>query len=101
MLIPKTKEKKEKINLLFIIPWMITGGADLFNLNLVKGLDKNKYSITILSTEPNQNALRQDFEQNENVLVYDLTSFLDQKYWITFINYIIEKQNYKSNIKFK
>lgn len=104
MLIPKTKEKKEKINLLFIIPWMITGGADLFNLNLVKGLDKNKYSITILSTEPNQNALRQDFEQNENVLVYDLTSFLDQKYWITFINYIIEKQNINlilnSNSKF-
>lgn len=108
IIIPKIIDKNDKINLLFIIPWMITGGADLFNLNLVKGLDKTKFSITIITTEPNKNVLRQYFEKNENceqiAKVYDLSSFLDQKYWIAFINYIIVKENINvvlnSNSKF-
>ena len=108
IIIPKTLTENNKINILFIIPWMITGGADLFNLNLVKGLDKNKFSITIITTEPNKNVLRQYFEKSEELSqianVYDLTSFLDQKYWVSFINYIIEKENINiilnSNSKF-
>ncbi len=91
------KKKDDKINILFIIPWMITGGADLFNLNLVKGLDKDKFDVTIITTEPNKNVLRQYFEKNEDgtelAKVYDLTSFLDQKYWLAFIDYIINKEN--------
>ena len=59
IIIPKILTENNKINILFIIPWMITGGADLFNLNLVKGLDKNKFAITIITTEPNKNVLRQ------------------------------------------
>ena len=31
--IPKRINKKDTINILFIIPWMVTGGADLFNLS--------------------------------------------------------------------
>lgn len=97
IVVSKMQENNNKINILFIIPWMITGGADLFNLNLVKGLDKNKFSITIITTEPNKNILRQYFEKSaenqEIATVYDLTSFLDQKYWVSFINYIIEKNN--------
>ena len=108
IIIPKILTENNKINILFIIPWMITGGADLFNLNLVKGLDKNKFAITIITTEPNKNVLRQYFEKNEEFSqianVYDLTSFLDQKYWVTCINYIIEIENINiilnSNSKF-
>lgn len=103
IIVPKVKDTTEnKINILMIFPWMITGGADLFNLNLVKGLDKNKYSITIITTEPNENVLRQYFEKYATV--YDLTSFINQKYWPAFINYIIEKENinmfFNSNSKF-
>ena len=91
-----------KINILMILPWMITGGADRFVLDLVSNLDKNKFQITILTTEPNKNVLRQQFE--ENATVYDLTSFLSQKYWLSFINYIIEKNNinliFNTNSKF-
>ena len=91
--IPKRINKKDTINILFIIPWMVTGGADLFNLSLVKGLNKERYEITIISTEPNENVLRQEFENNENVRVYDLTSFLDKRYWAAFVNYIVQKEN--------
>ena len=85
------KSKDKKINILMIIPWMVVGGADKFNLELVKRLDKEKYSVTIITTESNINTLRQQFEKYSTV--YDLTSFLNQKYWYAFINYIIQKNN--------
>ena len=99
---PEPNSDDEKINLLFIVPWLITGGADRFNLNLVKGLDKEKYNITVITTEPNKNTLRQEFEKYSTV--YDLTSFLNQKFWLAFVNYIIERENINiilnSNSKF-
>lgn len=85
------KRKDNKINILMIIPWMITGGADKFNLELVKRLDRNKFNITIITTESNINVLRQQFEKYATV--YDLTTFLNQKDWLSFINYIIQKEN--------
>ena len=88
---PELNENNKKINLLIMVPWIITGGADRFNLNLIKGLDKEKYNIIIITTEPNKNTLRQEFEKY--AIVYDLTSFLNQKFWLAFINYIIKKEN--------
>lgn len=86
-----TKEKKNnKINLLFIIPWMVMGGADKFNIDFINGLDKEKFDVTILTTEPANNIYRQSYK---DVTIYDMTSFLDLKYWPAFVNYIIEKKN--------
>lgn len=85
------KEKTNKINILMIVPWMVMGGADKYNLDLVSKLDKEKFDITIISTEIASNEYRQSFE--EHTSVYDLTTFIDQKYWIAFINYIIKKNN--------
>ena len=90
IVIPKIK-KNEKTKILLIIPWMVVGGADKFNLDVVSKIDKEKYEFIILTTESSENPWRQKFE--EHACVYDLTSFLDRKYWISFINYIIEKNN--------
>lgn len=90
IIIPK-KQRNNKINILLIIPWMTVGGADKFNLDIIKRSNKNKFEFTIISTEPNANDWRQNFE--EYATVYDLTTFLDRKYWISFINYIIEKEH--------
>ena len=90
--IPSVKRSENnKINLLMIVPWMVMGGADQFNFDLISRLDKSKYDITIISTEPAVNTYRQAFE--DYATVYDLSTFLDQKYWVAFINYIIEKNN--------
>lgn len=86
--IPNLKQS-QKIQILMIIPWMITGGADKFNLDLVKNINKDKFEITIVSTLPNTNELKQQFEQYATV--YDLTAFLDRKHWLSFINYLIQK----------
>ena len=84
--------KDSKINILMIIPWMTMGGADKFNLDLLKGLDKNIFNVTIICTVPNSNQWRQKFEEYVDT-IYDLTTFLDQKYWSCFIDSIVTKNN--------
>ncbi len=72
-----------------IIPWMVTGGADKFNLDLITRINKEKFNIIIIMTQPNINNWRQEFE--EHAIVYDLTTFLDKKYWLAFINHVISQ----------
>lgn len=88
IVIPEYK-KSEKIKILLISPWMTMGGADKFNLDLIKGIDKNQFEIIFVTTVPNQNIWRQKFEEHANA-VYDLTTFLDQKYWACFVDYLIQ-----------
>lgn len=88
--VPILKENN-KIKILMMIPWMVTGGADKFNLDLIKNMDKEKFEFIIISTLPSTNELKQQFEQY--AIVYDLTAFLDRKYWLSFINYLIKKNN--------
>lgn len=86
-----TRKKDEKKHILLIFPWLALGGADKFNLDFIKGLSKKDYEFTIITTEPNINVWRQQFE--EYATIYDLTTFLDKKYWPSFVNYIIKKDN--------
>jgi glycosyltransferase involved in cell wall biosynthesis len=88
---PQYKENG-KINILMVIPWMTMGGADKFNLDLVTGIDKNKFNIILVCTVPNDNVWRQKFEKEVDC-IYDLTTFLDQKYWLCFIDYLIYTKN--------
>ena len=101
--IVKLKRKSdEKIHILMIIPWMVTGGADRFNLDLIRGMDKEKFEFTIITTLPSSNEWREKFE--EYATIYDLTTFLEMKDWVSFINYIIYKNNisliFNSNSQF-
>ena len=102
VLLPTKSKKTKKINVLMILPWMVTGGADRFNLNLVKKMSKRKFSFTIITTLPCKNEWRREFEKYATV--YDLTSFLEMKNWTSFINYIIKKNNinliFNSNSEF-
>ena len=101
VVIPQHK-LNHKIKILMILPWMVTGGADKFNLDLIKGLDKEKYEFTIITTEPSNNSWRFQFE--EYAKIYELPTFLNQKYWSAFILYLIQSQNidiiFTSNSKF-
>ena len=96
------KKKNKKINILMILPWMVTGGADRFNLDLVSKMDKRKFDFTIITTLPSKNEWRRYFEKYAKI--YDLTTFLDMKDWTSFVNYIIKKNNinliFNSNSEF-
>lgn len=85
------KYNSKKKNLLFIFPWLRVGGADKFNLDLISKLDKDKYNITILTTEDCYYEWRQKFELYATI--FDLTSFLNRENWTSFISYIIETRN--------
>lgn len=91
MILPEYKDNK-KTTILMIIPWITMGGADKFNLDLISGIDNKKYEVIVITTEPGVNKWRQKMEQVAKE-VYDLTTFIDRKYWHLFIKYIIESRN--------
>lgn len=82
---------------LFILPWSVVGGADIFNLNLIKGLRKKGYEISVITTQKCDYALRQGIEQYVDEY-FDLTSFLKRRDWASFIEYIIRTR--KINLVF-
>lgn len=82
---------KNKKNILFIFPWFKLGGADKFNYDLISNMDKDKYNITIITTEPCDYVWRQRFEKFATV--FDLTSFLHRKDWPAFIHYLMKTRN--------
>lgn len=86
-------KKDEKQNLLFIFPWFRVGGADKFNYDLISNLDREKYNITIITTEPCPYIWRQKFEKYAEI--FDLTSFLTRENWAAFVHYIIKTRNIK------
>lgn len=91
LLLPKFMDNG-KIKILMIIPWITMGGADKFNLDMLNYINKEKYEVIVIITEPNINQWRQKLEQCTKE-VYDLTTFIDKKYWHLFIKYIIESRN--------
>lgn len=91
MILPTYKKDNVK-KILFLFPWMIVGGADYFNLDLIKRLDKEKYEAIVLTTLPSENPLRQEFCQYAKE-VYDMASFLDRSDYINFVDYMIGSRN--------
>lgn len=56
-------------NLLFIIPWMVVGGADKVNLDLATHLDKTVFSLHFLTTSPAENLWATQFARvSPNIL---------------------------------
>ena len=86
------KKQNNKTNILMFIPYMIIGGAEKFDLDLIRLINKEKYTITILTDHPNEYILRQDFEKYADC-VFEMPSFLERKDWLSFIEYIIYTRN--------
>ncbi|WP_042456820.1 glycosyltransferase [Neobacillus dielmonensis] len=49
-------------SILFFIPWMVMGGADKFNLDLMRFLKSSGYKIFVCTTEPSGNEWQDRFE---------------------------------------
>lgn len=90
MILPMYKKEKKK-KILFIFPWAVVGGADLFNLDLIKRLDKEKYESIVITTTPSENPLRQSFEEYASE-VYDMATFLERSDYINFVDYMISSR---------
>ena len=49
--------------IMFIIPWMVTGGADRVNLDLLEGLVANGHEVTVCATLPTDHVWEHQFSQ--------------------------------------
>lgn len=87
----KVFKSHNKINVMMLIPWMEMGGADLFNLDIVKRINKENFEVSILTTVPGENSWRQKFEDYVTD-VFELPSFLDIKNYAHFISYFIKSR---------
>lgn len=85
----KFSESDEKIKVLMLIPWMVMGGADKFNLDLVAGLDKDKFQLSIISTVPSEHEWQQKFAEYTDE-IFHLPDFLDPVYYAEFVAYYIQ-----------
>lgn len=86
--IPSKIERKKK-NIIMIMPHMVMGGADKFNIDFLKGINK-KYSVTAIFTNISENIWLSEVKKYVDSY-YILPSFLDRKYWHLFIEYLIKK----------
>lgn len=89
---PPINIKGEKKRILFLFPWTVVGGADIFNLNLIKALKDNGYEITIVTTEVKGYEQRQTFEKVVDEY-FDLTTFLKREDWAGFLDYLLKSRN--------
>lgn len=81
----------KKIHVMMLASGMEMNDADLFNLDVVKRIDKVKFEMSILTTVPGENAWRQKFEEHVTD-IFELPSFLDRENFSEFISYFIKSR---------
>lgn len=84
-------ETHKKIHVLFLLPWLVMGGADKFNLDLIAGLDKDKYEISIITTQKSDNTWLQQFRE-VTLEIFNLPNFLSPNDYPEFIDYFIRSR---------
>ena len=86
------KSSNGKINILFIFPWLEMGGADKFNLDLIKGLDVSLYNVHIVTTVAAPNTWKQRFGVYVTE-IFELPNFLELPHYSDFLAYLIISRN--------
>lgn len=87
----KLPYKKKKINILFLLPHMECGGADKFNVDIIRNLDKDKYELGVVTTVGDENEWEDKFAREIDD-VFEMPRFLHKKDWISFIYYYIQSR---------
>ena len=87
----KVFQTHNKIHVMMLLPWMEMGGADLFNLDICRKIDKGRFELSILTTVPGEQSWRQRFEEYVTD-IFDLPSFLEPKDFPEFISYFIKSR---------
>ncbi len=87
----KLPYRKKKVHILFLLPHMECGGADLFNLDIIKNLDKERYENGIVTTVADENEWESAFASQTDD-VFELPRFLSKEDWVSFIYYYIRSR---------
>ena len=81
--------RHKKIQVTFLIPWFEMGGADKFNLDLIRGLDKNRFEAGIITTVSSKNPWLQEFRKDV-ADIFNLPNFVEQEDYAEFLSYYIK-----------
>ena len=84
-------EKKVKKHIVFLVPHLEMGGADKFNLDLISGLDKEKYDTSIITTVQNTHQWLQVFRK-VTPNIFNLANFTDPEDYAEFISYYLKSR---------
>lgn len=74
--------------IMFLLPWMVTGGADRVNLELIKGLSARGHEVTVCATLLADHAWAHQFTRLTPD-VFILPNFLHQSDYPRFLAYLI------------
>ena len=80
--------------LLLIVPYFELGGADKFNLDLIRSLqEEHNYQVTVAATLPGRHPWRHNFEALTPD-VFTLNTFLPVREHARFLEYLIRSRDY-------
>lgn len=77
--------------ILFIIPWMVTGGADRVNLDLIEGLSLQGHQVTICATLTADHRWKSQFAKLTPD-IFILPNFLHLSDYPRFLSYLINSR---------
>ncbi len=76
---------------MFIISWMVTGGADRVNLDLIEGLTANGHDVTVCATVATDHLWEHEFSRfTPDIFV--LPNFLHSSDYPRFLAYVIQSR---------
>lgn len=79
-------------HLMFVIPWMVTGGADRVNLDLIEGLAARGHQITIVATLPADHQWEHQFARFTPD-IFILPNILSEPDYPRFLAYLINTRS--------
>lgn len=82
---------KNNNRILLILPWLVMGGADHFNLSLVRELVNRGYELTIATTVPGEDGWCHEFACYTSD-IFMLHRFLELKDFPRFLRYLIDSR---------
>jgi glycosyltransferase involved in cell wall biosynthesis len=82
---------KVKPRLLIVAPWLVSGGAEKFNLDLMRQLSQRGWELTIATTIGSHNPWQHEFEAITPD-VFPMKNFLEWKDYPRFLAYLIQSR---------
>lgn len=77
--------------IMFIVPWMVTGGADRVNIDLIDGLTSRGHDVTVCATLTTDHRWEHEFSRfTPDIFV--LPNFLQVSDYPRFIDYLIQSR---------
>lgn len=84
---------KEKPRLLILAPWLVVGGAEKFNLEVMRQLLGRGWQVSVATTAASDNPWQHEFEQLTPD-VFPMANFLEWSDYPRFLSYLIESRQF-------